>query len=241
MTGSNAWPVVMFKKFSNGKLKPMTMMVGDCFFYCQVFSILGVSSRKFNRGDCHMKKIVLGMLLVMMVAVSAEAREMKPGTVKFSGATNASIMNTTTDINGEEADDTDSIELETSAVYFLNKNIGVGAGIAYENSDSDGFESTTIVIGPTLAVDVPINQSLNFIADATVAYFQNKMEFGNGELDIDGFAWGASAGLAMFPAESVSLDITANYLALDGEESDSGTDFESSSFGLNLGVSVYFD
>ena len=48
-----------------------------------------------------MKKIMVGMLLVMMVAISAEAREMKQGTVKLSGAKNASFMNTTTDVNGE--------------------------------------------------------------------------------------------------------------------------------------------
>lgn len=181
-----------------------------------------------------MKKIVLGMLLVMMIAVSAEARDMKPGTVKLSGATSASIFNTSTDINGDDAGDVDTFNLETDAIYFLTKNVGVGGGVFYENSDGDDFESETLVIGPTVAVDVPINPSLNFVADASVGYFKNEED----NIETDGLAWQLSAGVAMFPANYVSLNLTAGYMGLDGE---GDYDLEASSYGLDFGVSVYFD
>lgn len=193
-----------------------------------------------------MKKIALSLLLVM-IAVSVEAREIEPGTVKLSGATNAAFFNTTVDIDGNEVTDTDTFSLEADAVYFLTKNIAVGGTVAYENEDTDfpgGFndETSTIIIGPTAAVDVPINEMLNFIADATIGYFQMESEDNGGKyLDADGLAYRLSAGVAMFPAKQVSLDLTAAYQVLDGEDSVSDFDFETASMGINLGVSVYFD
>lgn len=193
-----------------------------------------------------MKKVVLGLLLVMF-AVSAQARELTPGTVKLSGATNASFFNTTIDFDGEEVTDTDTFSLEADAVYFLTNNIGVGGTVAYEDSSTDeagggSFDETLTVIGPVVAVDVPLNENLNFIADATIAYFKWEGDILDGsDVDIDGLAYGVSAGLAMFPAKQVSFDLTAKYLFLDGEESDFDVDVESESMGINLGVSVYFD
>lgn len=196
-----------------------------------------------------MKKIVLGLLLVM-IAVSVEAREIEPGTVKLSGATNASFFNTTVDIDGEEVTDTDTFSLEADAVYFLTKNIGVGGTVMFENEQTDfsaatgggSEESTTLIIGPTVAVDVPLMESLNFIADATIGFFQMESEDDLGKnLDADGLAWELSAGVAMFPAKQVSLDLTAFYQALDGKDSVGDVDVEEASMGVNLGVSVYFD
>ena len=193
-----------------------------------------------------MKRIVLGLLLVMF-AVSAQAREITPGTVKLSGATNASFFNSTIDVNGNEISDTDTLLLETDAVYFLTKNIAVGGTVSFENSDTDFAggakdETTTLIIGPTVAVDVPLSEAINFIADASIGYFQMDGEDEVGEyLDADGFAYGISAGVAMFPAKQVSLDLTAKYEVLDGEDSISDFDVETDSMGINLGVSVYFD
>lgn len=196
-----------------------------------------------------MKKIVLGLLLVM-IAVSVEAREIEPGTVKLSGATNASFFNTTVDIDGDEVTDSDTFSLEADAVYFLTKNIGVGGTVMFENEQTDfsaaagggSEESTTLIIGPTVAVDVPLMESLNFIADASIGFFQMESEDDLGKnLDADGLAWQLSAGVAMFPAKQVSLDLTAFYQALDGKDSVGDVDVEEASMGVNLGVSVYFD
>lgn len=196
-----------------------------------------------------MKKIVLGLLLVML-AVSAQARELEPGTVRLSGATNASIFNTTLDIEGEEFTESSDYSLETSVVYFLTKHIGVGADIVYDKSKTDfsaavggGFEKDeTIIIGPTLALDLPISEKLNFIADASVGYFKMKSEDDfSANQDLDGLAWAARAGVAMFPAEHVSLDLAAVYLKLDGDDAVNDINVKTSSLGLNLGVSVYFD
>lgn len=193
-----------------------------------------------------MKKIVLGLLLVM-IAVSVEAREIEQGTMKLSGATNASFFNSTVDVDGDEFSDTDTFSLETDAVYFLTKNIGVGGTLVYENEQTEftggGQEdTTTLIIGPTVAFDMPINEALNFIADATIGFFQMEAEDEVGKfLDADGFAWRVAAGVAMFPAQQVSLDLTAVYEALNGEDSVNDVDFETASMGVNLGVSVYFD
>ena len=196
-----------------------------------------------------MKKIVLGLLLVM-IAVSVEAREIEPGTVRLSGATNASFFNTTVDIDGDEVTDSDTFSLEADAVYFLTKNIGVGGTVMFENEQTDfsaaagggSEESTTLIIGPTVAVDVPLMESLNFIADASIGFFQMESEDDLGKnLDADGLAWQLSAGVAMFPAKQVSLDLTAFYQALDGKDSVGDVDVEEASMGVNLGVSVYFD
>lgn len=190
-----------------------------------------------------MKKIVLGLLLVM-IAVSAEAREIEPGTLKLSGATNASFFNTTNDFDGEEISDTDTFSLEADAVYFITKNIAAGGFFAYENSDTNisgvgSFEDTITIIGPTVAVDVPLTEALNFIADASIGYFQ--MEADDSDTDADGLAYGVSAGVAMFPAKQVSLDLTAFYQVLDGKDSRIDVDDEFASMGVDLGISVYFD
>lgn len=196
-----------------------------------------------------MKKIVLGLLLVM-IAVSVEAREIEPGTVKLSGATNASFFNTTVDVDGDEVTDSDTFSLEADAIYFLTKNIGVGGTVAFENEQTDfsaaagggSEESTFTIIGPTVAVDVPLMETLNFIADATIGFFQMESEDDFGKiLDADGLAWQLEAGVAMFPAKQVSLDLTAFYQVLDGEDSVNDVDVEEASMGVNLGVSVYFD
>lgn len=196
-----------------------------------------------------MKKIVLGLLLVM-IAVSAEAREIEPGTLKLSGATNASFFNTTEESDGVEDTDTNTLSLEADAVYFVTGNIGVGGALTFENSETDfsaaagggRFDSTTFIIGPTIAVDVPLTEALNFIADASVGIFQMELEDEVGKLaDADGLAYQLSAGVAMFPAKQVSLDLVAQYQVLDGEDTASDVDIKQSSMGVNLGVSVYFD
>lgn len=196
-----------------------------------------------------MKKIVLGLLLVM-IAASVEAREIEPGTVKLSGATNASFFNTTIDGDGDEISDTDTFSLAADAVYFVTKNIGVGASLNYENSKTDfsaaiggGFdEETTIIIGPTVAFDLPLTDQLNFIADASIGYFQMTFEDDIAKnFDADGLAWQISAGVAMFPIKQVSLDLIAQYQVLDGEDSVNDFDTETASMGVDLGVSVYFD
>jgi hypothetical protein len=196
-----------------------------------------------------MKKIVLGLLLVM-IAVSAEAREIEPGTLKLSGTTNVSFFNTTEDSDGVEDTDTNTLSLEADAVYFVTGNIGVGGSLIFENSETDfsaaagggRFDSKTFIIGPTIAVDVPITEALNFIADATIGIFQMELEDEVGKLaDADGLAYQLSAGVAMFPAKQVSLDLIAQYQVLDGEDTASDVDIKQSSMGINLGVSVYFD
>lgn len=193
-----------------------------------------------------MKKIVLSLLLVM-IAVSVEARDIVPGTLKLSGATNAAFFNTTVDIDGDEMTDTNTFSLEAETVYFLTKNIAVGGTVVYENEDTDfpgGFneETTTIIIGPTLAAEVPINEFFNFITAATIGYFQLESEDNGGKyLDADGLAYQLSAGAAMFPAQQVSLDLMAFYQVLDGEDSVGDFDIEATCMGIKLGVSVYFD
>lgn len=193
-----------------------------------------------------MKKIIL-MILFAAIAVSAQAREMTPGTVKLSGSTNISLFNSTIDNDGDKTEETDTLSLESDAVYFVTKNFGVGATLFYENSQTDflddfSFEETTTIIGPMVAIDVPLNETLNFIADLAVGYFQQTEEDSSIKyLDADGLAWGVSAGVAFFPVKKVSLDLTAKYQVLDGEESVDQVDYERTSMGVNVGVSVYLD
>lgn len=196
-----------------------------------------------------MKKIILAVIITM-IAISAQAREMDEGTLKLSGATNASLFNSTIDIDGSEFSDTTTFSLEGDAVYFFTKNIGVGASISYERAKTDypaalggGWDKATmIIIGPTVAADLPLSDSLDLIADASIGYFQMTQENDRSkDYDADGLAWKVSAGVAIFPVEYVSLDLTADYLALDGDDTVTDLSEEISSFGLNLGLSIYLD
>ena len=59
-------------------------------------------------------------------------------------------------------------------------------------------------------------------------------------LDASATAFGIGAGIAMFPIDSISVNIGLDYLTADGDEDIANVDVELTTLDLGISLSAYF-
>lgn len=172
----------------------------------------------------------------------ASARDLKQGTFQLSGQSSALFGNTTVDLDGEEVSDTDTFNVDVEGVYHIIDNFGIGMLAYYDNTDTDGGpETTSFAIGPVLQYSFPMSQMANLRLAVTGGYAAEEFEDEAGDdFDADGFFWGGSVAVAMFPIDSFSVDLGVRYLKSDAETDDFDIDVEQEDISATIGISVYF-
>lgn len=194
-----------------------------------------------------MKLQMMAVLLVALVVCTlsgaevASARDLKQGTFQLSGQSSALFENSTVDVDGDEVSDTDTFNVEMTGVYHVIDNLGLGLFGSYENTDYDPGEITSFAIGPVVQYSIPMTQMANLRFAVTGGYAAEEIEDETGEdFDADGFFWGGSVAVALFPVDYFSVDLGVSYLKSDGETDDSDVDLESENIAGVIGISVYF-
>ena len=172
----------------------------------------------------------------------ASARVLKQGTMQLSGSSSALFGNSTVDVEDEEVSDTDTFNVQLEGVYHVIDNFGLGLLASYEDVDDGSTELSSLSIGPVLQYSFPMSQMANLRLAVTGGYSAVEVDDDDfdEDFDADGFFYGASAAVALFPTDYFSVDLGVRYLKTEGETDDSDVDLEQEDIEGFIGLSVYF-
>jgi hypothetical protein len=212
-----------------------------------------------------MKKEILVALAILPVATYAvDTADLSPGAVELSGGTTLRLASGSTKIKPESGTerktDTGSYRLDTSGFYYVGPNVGLGLAVSYdkesEKTGSVSMDSWTFVVGPAIALHVPVASELALYGQGTVgrAWARSWGSGGTPDIGANGYAYAVEAGLKYFPVKQVSLQagVVYEYLTLTTDEVNLGgptppgpvtipkTDTTSSDLAFFVGLSVYF-
>lgn len=185
-----------------------------------------------------MRRIWLAALVALPFV--AEARELQRGTLEVSGSTSADFSKQTIEIEGVSGDiDVTSRQLELGGLYYLGPNLGLGAFVSHEFTETEFGTSkstdSTTVLGPALGVKVSTSERLSLFGTFGVGIARGEID----DVDLEGYGLQVGGGLSIFLIDQASFDVGLVYAFLSLED-DFGTSLDTQGFGLTLGLSLYF-
>lgn len=149
------------------------------------------------------------------------------------------------EVDGTETSDTDTLKLQTDALYYVAPNVGLGFMFFAQNEDvSSGGASVdvkTFAIGPQAGVNFPISDVTNFRLLGALFLADVDISTSSGETaKADGFGVGLTAGISHFLAENISINggLSIIRMSLDAKSSDVDVDLDA--VRLGAGLSMYF-
>ena len=186
-----------------------------------------------------MIRTIAALALAVLPALAA-ARELPPGTFEVGAGTNLSFGSAKTEVNGTELMDTSSTAFSGDGLFYLARNVGLGLGLSYDHTKVETptgstSESTQWMFGPELKVNVPLAPATSLLLVGALG--RTKLDEDGAEAD--GWAWEVGAGLRLFPAEFVSLDVLLDY-SHAGVTDDAGNDYTAAGWNVGVGFSLYF-
>lgn len=184
--------------------------------------------------------------LSIFVVNNAYSKEIAKGTVEVSGDSSFSISSSEAKQSGVSgSDDTDTLSLSATAVYYVAPNVAVGLLWSMEDQDEDSgvnsYSSNINIMGPLVGYNVSIAPESSIALYAGLVLIGDFESKTNGtttsEGDVSGHIIGAS--FRQFVAESVSVNVGFAISSITLEE-DGGTDLDIDTTDLSVGLSVYF-
>jgi len=169
-----------------------------------------------------MKKILALTAGMLLVASLAFARDIDTGTIELAGSSNGFF--TSTWGNG---DTVTALKLDVKGIYYLMPNFGIGGlfGGTLSGGDGDGSRFT---IGPEVIYNYSIDEDVNAYVEVNLWYLSDD----DGITSSEGLFLGLGGGIKYFFTDSASLNCGLSY------SNDFG-DFDRSSFGVNVGLSIF--
>lgn len=173
----------------------------------------------------------------------ASARDLSAGTFQLGGDGSISFSRRSSEIEGNEGDDIDTLRVRASGFYYLVPNLGLGAFLEYLQQSTevvgDDLQVSTVIVGPQVSYNLALAERLSAFGTVGAGWAKSEAEVGDVSSDISGLAWQLGGGLRFFPARSVSIDGSVSYLSLNLED-DEDRDIDSSELGVRVGLSFYF-
>ncbi len=185
-------------------------------------------------------------LTLALLPALAGARDLGPGTWELSGGTNLDFGKTTSSRSGASDLETTVVSVDTDGLYYPVKNLGIGLGLGYDRSESDSgvysSESSTSVIGPQAKLSIPFAPQASVLLSGAVGRMWVRQETNDLPVEhADGWLFVGGAGVRMFPADFVALDVTVNYMRGSIDYEDLGApEVDMSGWDLGLAISVFF-
>lgn len=197
------------------------------------------------------------VLVIAVLPVLARAADLTPGTVEVTGGSSLGFSSGTTKMEGSpESVKTTAYGLDASAVYYLTPNVAVGLAVAYDKRETElsttgpvvgsaKIGSSTLLIGPAIALELPLQGPLALAAQAQLGRLSATFtESGSPDTDASGWGLGVGAGLKYYVAPMFSVNAGLGYTYQKLTYTTPGFTDEpkitSSGLGLNVGLSVYF-
>jgi hypothetical protein len=185
-----------------------------------------------------MKKTVI-VLLALFVPASLWAMDINQGRFELSGQSKFNFSKTNIEVTGSPDTDVTSTEIQFDGLYYLQKNLGLGFSILYDKTETEvagaSFDTSTFLFGPQVSYNIPLNEKVSLFVNGLVGYATIEID----SEDADGWGYQIGTGLKYFFTNLTSINGTLIYKSLSLED-DFGNDFDSSGFGVGVGLSMYF-
>ncbi len=191
--------------------------------------------------------------VLAMVPMMARGLDLAPGTLEVTGSSNLGFGSSSTELsNVSGSTDTTTFNLNTTGLYYVIPNLGVGLNLAWnstENKDSNTGDKTglsTVLLGPAIGYAIPVAEKMAIGLQGMIGYASSTyMQTGFPDVKFAGWGLGLGAGIKYFVVPAFSIDAGVGYLytKLTSDTTDAfGTkpDLKTSSFNVNAGLSVYF-
>ena len=200
----------------------------------------------------------VGLILLPLAAAGIEPGE---GTIEVSGTSALSMGSTRTEstytspgmpASSGESSGT-SLSLSGGVLYYFSPAVGVGLDLAWSSDEtSSGSYQRTIrstAVSPKIGGETPITEDVSLFADVRLGYQLSSTETRgssttpDGTVTFHGVRFGVRGGVKWFPAENVSLNAGAEYVAVrQAADQPGGATQENRTSTLRAiaGVSIYF-
>ncbi len=186
-----------------------------------------------------MKNVFLTVALLLGLTVATNAQTEK-GRFLLSGSSDMSILFGKTKVryDGKEYGNssTTNFNITPTIQYFFIDNLAIGAALNVSYQDDNNSDATSFFIGPTARYYFS-GEKLKPFAEALIGIGTNKW----GSAKYSQFNFGLGGGASYFITENFSFDASLGYLHTGlTDRDDTKRKINSNTFGLNVGVSVFF-
>jgi hypothetical protein len=169
-----------------------------------------------------MKKILALTAAILLAASVASAKTINPGTIEVGGGASAGYQSTS---NGSSVS---TLHLDLDATYYLMSDVGVGAYITYLKLGDDA-DSSALALGAQAVYDYPLQDAVNAYGEVRLGMIS---EDPTGDASESSWEAGAAVGVKYFLSDAISTNCELGF-------SHAGGDFDSNTFGVILGLSIY--
>ena len=184
------------------------------------------------------KRLLLAAALLLPVLTRAEIGN---GTIEIQGSSAAGFSRDTSKVSGEDSVTTTSFGFNVGGLYYLTRNVGVGAEVQVTRATTDigagDVTLTQLAFVPKLGVDFPITQSASVFGEALLGIEHIKGESGGSSGSTSAFVWGIGGGVKLFPMAALSVDLGLRLRSARTNDTPKETD---TSLSLMVGLSGYF-
>ena len=144
-----------------------------------------------------MNRLTLFAILCLAPAI-AGATELRPGTLKLSGATDLHLSRVSAEVDGGDESDITELGLSTRGFWFFTPNVGVGAAadVLRQTLDVGDAEitATELTVGPALALHLPLDGRTALFAEIGAGLTRSDVE----DIEIDGWVLSGRGGVSIF-------------------------------------------
>lgn len=147
------------------------------------------------------------------------------------------------DVDGEQTIDIDSTTLDTTLLYYIAPDVGLGVLFFVEDvsgtSGGDSIDVRTGALGPLASMNIGLNELTSFRLFGSVFISNTQFTDSSGASGkADGIGLILGGGPSYFITDDVSLNglLTYTRFSLDAESTDIGVDIDGLSLGVGLSV-----
>lgn len=173
-----------------------------------------------------MKNLLLGMLLLVSAALSAQTMQ---GQWMVGG--DAGFNSTTPVHDGTSGDATTTISINPTLGYFVIDNLAVGLNLGFTTVTDQGSQ---FVVGPLVRYYfVNLGESAKLFGQGRFNFVSTSPDQGD---SVSGTQWGIGVGLAWFLNPHVALEGILEY---SSTTPNSDFDIKSNNIGFNIGFQIH--
>jgi hypothetical protein len=185
-----------------------------------------------------MRKLSVWVAGLLLVSMSAYAREIEVGTFQMSGATDLRYESKNIELADGTESDVWQMQFKLGATYYLLRNFGVGAYLDFAQIGLEDKEIQKYHGGPMVLYNYSLNERTSLFAKAAVGFLRVTADTKGS--DRDGWEYMLGGGLRVFLTPTISLDSGLVFNRQEWDAQAGAVKSTDSQIAAEVGLSVYF-